>query len=49
MRIAAPEPLTALQRATTIAGATWKGLIVLALGFAAARIRDESAQTPVGG
>jgi beta-lactamase regulating signal transducer with metallopeptidase domain/Flp pilus assembly protein TadD len=30
-----PEPLTALERATTIARATWKGLIVLAFGFAA--------------
>jgi beta-lactamase regulating signal transducer with metallopeptidase domain len=35
VKAVAPEPLTALQRATTIAGATWKGLIVLALGFAA--------------
>jgi beta-lactamase regulating signal transducer with metallopeptidase domain/Flp pilus assembly protein TadD len=35
VKAVAPEPLTALQRASTIAGATWKGLIVLALGFAA--------------
>ncbi len=35
VKAVAPEPLTALQRATTIAGATWKGLIVLTLGFAA--------------
>jgi beta-lactamase regulating signal transducer with metallopeptidase domain/tetratricopeptide (TPR) repeat protein len=35
VKAVAPDPLTALQRATTIAGATWKGLIVLSLGFAA--------------
>jgi beta-lactamase regulating signal transducer with metallopeptidase domain/Flp pilus assembly protein TadD len=35
VKAVAPEPLTALERASTIAGATWKGLIVLALGFAA--------------
>jgi beta-lactamase regulating signal transducer with metallopeptidase domain/Flp pilus assembly protein TadD len=35
VKAVAPDPLTALQRATTIAGATWKGLIVLTLGFAA--------------
>ncbi len=34
VKAVAPEPLTALQRASTIAGATWKGLIVLSLGFA---------------
>ncbi|MDP9194942.1 MAG: tetratricopeptide repeat protein [Acidobacteriota bacterium] len=35
VKAVAPEPLTALENATTIAAATWKGLIVLALGFAA--------------
>jgi beta-lactamase regulating signal transducer with metallopeptidase domain/tetratricopeptide (TPR) repeat protein len=35
VKAVAPEPLTALERASTIAGATWKGLIVLALGMAA--------------
>jgi beta-lactamase regulating signal transducer with metallopeptidase domain len=35
VKAVAPEPLTALERATTIARSTWKGLIVLALGFAA--------------
>jgi beta-lactamase regulating signal transducer with metallopeptidase domain/tetratricopeptide (TPR) repeat protein len=31
----APEPLTAIERASTIARETWKGLIVLTLGFVA--------------
>jgi beta-lactamase regulating signal transducer with metallopeptidase domain/tetratricopeptide (TPR) repeat protein len=35
VKAVAPEPLTALENATTVATATWKGLIVLALGFAA--------------
>jgi beta-lactamase regulating signal transducer with metallopeptidase domain/Tfp pilus assembly protein PilF len=35
VKAVAPEPLTALQRATAVAGATWKGLIVLALGVVA--------------
>jgi beta-lactamase regulating signal transducer with metallopeptidase domain/tetratricopeptide (TPR) repeat protein len=35
VKAVAPDPLTALERASTIAGATWKGLIVLTLGFAA--------------
>jgi beta-lactamase regulating signal transducer with metallopeptidase domain/tetratricopeptide (TPR) repeat protein len=35
VKAVAPEPLTALERASTIFRATWKGLIVLTLGFAA--------------
>ena len=35
VKAVAPEPLTALERASTVISATWKGLIVLALGFAA--------------
>jgi len=35
VKAVAPQPLTALERATTVAAATWKGLIVLTLGFAA--------------
>ncbi|MFL6247164.1 MAG: TPR end-of-group domain-containing protein [Thermoanaerobaculia bacterium] len=35
VKAVAPDPLTALERATTIMRGTWKGLIVLALAFAA--------------
>jgi beta-lactamase regulating signal transducer with metallopeptidase domain len=35
VKAVAPEPLTAIERITTVASATWKGLIVLTLGFAA--------------
>jgi beta-lactamase regulating signal transducer with metallopeptidase domain len=35
VKAVAPEPLTALENATTIAAATWKGIIVLTFGFAA--------------
>lgn len=35
VKAVAPEPLTALERATTIFAATWKGMIVLILGFVA--------------
>ncbi|HYC61214.1 MAG TPA: M56 family metallopeptidase [Thermoanaerobaculia bacterium] len=35
VKAVAPEPLTALERASTVASATWKGLIVLSLAFAA--------------
>jgi beta-lactamase regulating signal transducer with metallopeptidase domain/Flp pilus assembly protein TadD len=31
----APEPLSAIERATEVAGATWKGMIVVAIGLAA--------------
>jgi beta-lactamase regulating signal transducer with metallopeptidase domain len=34
-RAIAPDPLTAFERAMTVAGATWKGLIVLTLAFIA--------------
>lgn len=35
VKAVAPEPLTALERASTIVRGTWKGLIVLTLAFAA--------------
>jgi beta-lactamase regulating signal transducer with metallopeptidase domain len=35
VRAIAPDPLTAFERAMTVAGATWKGLIVLTLAFIA--------------
>src|SRR5215203_6197396 len=35
VKAVAPEPLTALERASTIVRETWKGLIVLTLGFVA--------------
>lgn len=35
VRAIAPDPLTAFERAATVAGATWKGLIVLVLAFVA--------------
>lgn len=35
VKAVAPEPLTAIERATTIMRGTWKGMIVLTLGFAA--------------
>lgn len=35
VKAVAPEPLSALERASTVARGTWKGLIVLSLGFIA--------------
>lgn len=48
VKAVAPEPLTAIENATTIARATWKGLIVLTLGFAALLLLVQMAIGMIG-